>query len=244
MVSLGTSSSQRKLNNGEEINEMFFNDRKHAGKELGQKLETKYKRFNPLVIGIPRGGVEVAYYVAKQLNAELAIIVSKKLPLPTQREFGIGAIAEEHSVYISKIGKELLSPKVIDQIIEEQMEEVDRRVMKYRSGKALPDMQGRTVIIVDDGIATGVTLVPVLQLCRKKEASMIIIAAPVSGTEFDDNLKEADAIEILTKPTNYYAVGQVYNTFEDFPDESLIRLLHLAEEERNRNSNRFLPPVG
>lgn len=213
---------------------ILFTDRRDAGEQLGLFLEANYKKQNPLIIGIPRGGVEVAYYVAKQLNAELSLIVSKKLPLPSQKEYGIGAIAEEHSVYIAESGKRLVSQEVINQIIEEQEKEVDRRVSKYRHGKPLPTMEGRTVILVDDGIATGVTLVPVVELCRKKSAAKIIIAAPVSGSTFDANLNKADKIEIMIKPQPFSAVGQVYETFGDFDDDDLIQLLNRLEQGQQK----------
>lgn len=213
---------------------VFFKDRKDAGQQLGRFLEPLYKDQNPLIFGIPRGGVEVAYYVAKQLQAELSLIISKKLPLPSHKEYGIGAIAEENSIYIAPSGRELVSQEVMDQIIEEQTTEINRRIMEYRHGKPIPDMEDRTVILVDDGIATGVTLVPVLGLCRKKKAGKVIIAAPVSGSTFDENLYEADAIEILLKPRSFYAVGQVYEVFGDFNDDDLMDLLALAEREWNK----------
>jgi putative phosphoribosyl transferase len=184
------------------------------------------------VLGIPRGGVEVAYYVAKQLHAELSIVISKKLPFPGQEEYGFGAVSEDYSVYISPHGKGSLEPKVINLIVEAQIQEIKRRVEKYRHGKPLPDMKGRTVIVVDDGIATGVTLVPVIQLCQKREAGKIVIAAPVSGTTFNAHLHEADDIVIVVQPEHFYAVGQVYQTFGDFTDEELLDLLKKAEEER------------
>ncbi|WP_423147825.1 phosphoribosyltransferase [Rubrolithibacter danxiaensis] len=211
-------------------NDRFFKNRQDAGKELALLLEPKYKDLNPIVLGIPRGGVEVAYYVAQQLAAELCLVVAKKLPFPGHEEYGFGAIAEDYSVYVSQHGKEALEPKVINQIIEEQIEEVNRRVEKYRNGKPLPDMKGRTVILVDDGIAIGVTLVPVIKLCKKKEAGKIILATPVSGTRFDPHLNEADAIEVIVQPLDFYAVGQVYETFGDFSDEQLLKLLKKAEE--------------
>ena len=120
---------------------------------------------------------------------------------------------------------ERLSPSIINQIIEEQVQEINRRIGIYRAGKPLPNIIDRVVILVDDGIATGVTLVPVLKLCRKKKASQVIIAAPVSGTRYDKNLNEADAIEILEQPEQFYAVGQVYETFGDFTDSQLLNLL-------------------
>ena len=211
--------------------DVFFKNRQHAGIELAKYLEPKYKHLDPLVLGIPRGGVEVAYYVAKQLDAELSLVVAKKLPFPGHEEYGFGAIAEDYSVYISPHGEEALEPKVINQIVEEQITEINRRVQLYRHGKVLPDMKGRTVILVDDGIATGVTLVPVVKLCRKKEAGKIVIAAPVSGTRFDHHLREADEIEVVVQPPSFQAVGQVYETFGNFNDVQLMLLLEKAEEE-------------
>lgn len=211
----------------------YFKDRADAGKELAAILEPKYKHLNPLILGVPRGGVEVAYYVARQLHADLSVVISKKLPFPGQEEYGIGAVSEDYSVYVSPHGRQALSPERIDQIVEQQEEEIKRRIDKYRQGKPLPDMKGRTVIIVDDGIATGVTLVPVVKLCRKKGAERIVIAAPVSGTSFDAHLHEADDIEVLVQPENFYAVGQVYDTFGDFEDEELLDILKKAESERD-----------
>ena len=112
------------------------------------------------------------------------------------------------------------------------MEEVKQRVKKYRHGKSLPSMKGRTVILVDDGIATGVTLVPVVELCRKREAAKIIIAVPVSGSRFDENLNLADEIEVLVKPSSFYAVGQAYEVFGDLQDDDLMQLLNRSENER------------
>ena len=211
-------------------NGVYFKNRQHAGDELGIFLQSKYKHLNPVVIGIPRGGVEVAFYVAQHLHAELSLIISKKLPFPGHRELGFGAVAEEHSVYISPMGMERLTPKVINQIIEEQIQEINRRVETYRHGRPMPDVSGRTVILVDDGIATGVTLVPVLKLCRKKKASLVIIAAPVSGTRYDKNLENADALEILVQPESFYAVGQVYERFGDFTDEEVEEILLQSEK--------------
>ena len=178
---------------------------------IGKKLEMnwgyfwqKYKNeLNPLIFGIPRGGVEVAYHVARQLQATLSLIVSKKLPLPQQPEFGIGAVSEEDCIYVSPEGRNMVSPDVLSQIINEQKQEVDRRVKKYRHGQPLSEIAGRNVILVDDGIA-GVTLVPVIQLCRKKRAGKIIIAVPVSGSSYNESLNEADAVEVLIQPASFF----------------------------------------
>lgn len=209
----------------------IFKNRVHAGEELGLYLKSKYAHQNPIILGIPRGGMEVAYCVAKQLNAELSLVVAKKLPFPGHDEYGIGAIAEDDIAYISPQGKNVLSSDVIDGIIEKQAKEVNRKVQKYRDSKPLPDLKGRTVILVDDGIATGVTLVPVIRLCRKKEAASIVVAVPVSGQHFDTNLQEADEIEVLLQRREFHSIGQVYKVFDDVLDEELIDLLKKAELE-------------
>ena len=207
-----------------------FKNRRDAGIRLGDFIKSRYQALNPLIIGIPRGGVEVAYYVAEKLHAELSLIVSKKLPYPGQLEYGFGAVSEEDCVYVSKERSEKLSASTITQLIDEQRKEVKARVIKYRSGQALPNMHERTVILVDDGIATGVTLVPVLELCRKKGAAKVIIATPVSGLNYDSHLDEADAIEVLVQPKSFYAVGQVYEEFGDFGDQQLVELLAMSKD--------------
>lgn len=205
-----------------------FKDRIDAGRQLAKLLDSKYKKLNPLIIGVPRGGVEVAYYVAELLQTDLEMLVSKKLPYPGNKEYGFGAVAEDGSVYIAKERSEGLSPETIDAIIDKQLQEIQLRVERYRQGRSIPAMEGRTVILVDDGIATGVTLVPLIQLCRKKKASKVVIAVPVAGRSFDERLEEADVIEIAVRPAPFYAVGQVYEQFGDFPDDQLLKLLDQA----------------
>ncbi|MDB4924442.1 phosphoribosyltransferase [Mucilaginibacter sp.] len=211
----------------------IFKNRQHAGKELGRWLRPKYRQLNPLVLGIPRGGVAVAYEVALELGAELAVVVAKKLPLPTHPEFGFGAVAEDGSVYVNPEAEQVLPAEMIRDTIREQQEEIRRRVQVYRQGKALPELAGRIVIIVDDGIATGATLVPVLELCRKMNAGQIIIAVPVSGTRYDPRLEKADRMEILHQPEEFNAVGQAYAAFDDFSDREVVALLEKAKKTRS-----------
>lgn len=204
---------------------LIFEDRRDAGMQLGERLAVHYEGADPLILGVARGGVEVAYHVARRLHGELEPVISKKLPVPGNPEYGFGAVAEDGSCYIDKRRTEGLDRRSIDTIVSGQLVEIERRVKKYRNGRPLPSMEGRTVILVDDGIATGVTLVPLLDLCRKRGAASIIIAAPVSGRRFDDRLKTADKIEVLVQPTNFYAVGQAYHHFSDSSDKELLELL-------------------
>lgn len=202
-----------------------FKDRADAGRQLGEYLKPKYKALNPLVMGVPRGGVAVGYYVAAAMETEFSVIVSKKLPFPGNRELGFGAVAEEFQVYVSGLGKDMLNEAIIADIIKEQFAEVERRVRVYRMGLPLPDMKGRTVILVDDGIAMGVTLVPLIELCRMKGASRIILAVPVSGQDYDVHLLRADVLEVLYQPHHFQGVGQAYRCFGDFTDEEVLNLL-------------------
>lgn len=213
-----------------------FEDRKQAGLLLGKYLAQKYQKQNLIVIGIPRGGVETAYYVAQALNVELSLIVSKKLPFPGHPEYGFGAVSEEDTVYVNDTSSKMLSKETIDEIIFGQEQEIKRRVASYRGGRPLPDMDDKTVILVDDGIATGVTLVPVIRLCRKKQASRIIVAAPVSSAGYDTHLNEADAIEVLIQPPGLHAISQAYLDFGEFGDEQLLGLFEKAGQEHEQFS--------
>lgn len=200
-------------------NDIVFADRRDAGEQLGRFLAHHYKHADPLVLGVPRGGVEVAYHVARHLKTDLTMVISRKLPVPGHPEVGFGAIAEDLSVYVAPRYRELLEPEKIGIIIDEQTDEVNRRIKVYKQGRALPDMRGRTVIVVDDGIATGVTLVPVVHMCRKRGAARVIVAVPVAGNHYDARLDDADAVEALVMPEWFYAVGQVYASFRDLTDE-------------------------
>lgn len=211
---------------------IIFENRTDAGIQLGKLLAHDYKDKNPLILAVPRGGVEVAYWVARILHGELAVIVSKKLPFPGQPEYACGAVAEDGSVYLSPTG-ERMEKYIIDDIVKLQLMEIQRRVNIYRNGKSLPNMKDRIVIIVDDGIATGSTIVPIIKMCRKNNPSQIIVAAPVSGNRYSKEIDElADKVEVLEVPENYYAVGQVYDDFHGMDDDEVLGFL--KEFEKNR----------
>lgn len=202
-----------------------FIDRRDAGFEVGKLLEAEYKDRNVLVMGIPRGGVEVACEVAKVLHGQLSVLITKKLPHPNQPELAIGAVAEDGSIYITAHGSRL-GEETIKRIVDEQLEEIRSRVQRFRNGKPLPDMQGRTVILVDDGIATGSTIVPAIRLCKNKGAAEVVVASPVSGQNYVSDISLlADEIVIVEQPEEFYAVGQVYEDFHSLSDEEVITLL-------------------
>lgn len=213
-----------------------FRDRRDAGEQLAVALE-KYKNQNPLVIGIPRGGVETAYYVAKYLNAEMTLIVTRKLGYPLDPEFAFGALAEDGSMYLSKMATVNLSEEARNEVIEKQKQEIQRRIQKLRGGLPLPKIEGRTVIIVDDGIATGATLFATIMLCQNQKAGKIVVAAPISGYEMLEILEEkVDDVVILETPYDYHAVSQGYEDFYNLTDEEALEFLEKWQQEFSRKT--------
>lgn len=207
-----------------------FKDRKDAGTRLSRVLEL-YSSKDPLVIGIARGGVDVAYQVSKMLHGELAMVVSGKLPFPGHKELSFGAVAENGSIYLTALANRL-SAETIDRIIEEQLAVVREKAAQYRGGQPLPEMRNRTVIIVDDGIATGVTVVPVLKLCKAKNAHWLVVASPVSGNNYVSDITVlADDVKILEQPDDFFAVSQMYEDFHNLTDEEVIFLLEEFRRE-------------
>jgi putative phosphoribosyl transferase len=150
-----------------------------------------------LILGIPRGGVEVGCQVAEELSAEFSMLVVRKLPFPDNPESGFGAIAEDGSVYLHPEAASWLSPKDIDFIVHEQKKEIIRRIRVLRSGSPLPDMKGRHVILVDDGIAMGSTMQAAVMCCRNLKAKKITVAAPVASPNAV-RLAAASADEVVT----------------------------------------------
>jgi putative phosphoribosyl transferase len=211
----------------------LFEDRKDAGKKLAKEL-ARYKGKSVLVLGIPRGGVEVAYEVAKYLDAELSILISRKLPLPFNPEAGFGAIAEDGSTLIQKDTHSWLSREEVEEIIREQKLEVDRRIKVLRKAKPLPRIKGRTVILVDDGLAMGSTMKVSINLCKNKEAGKIIVAVPVSGESTAREIGDmVDEIVVLEMPPFFQAVAQVYTNWRDIQDSEVIEILERWKSKQN-----------
>lgn len=200
----------------------IFKNREDAGNRLAVTLE-KYKNSHPLILGIPRGGVEIAYYIARHLKTEFSIIISKKISYPHHPEYGVGAISEGDEIYIPDYGE--YNSVVLQPVVTQLRDEIRRRVIMYREGKPLPEIAGRTVILVDDGIATGVTLVPPVRLCKKLNAAKVVIAAPVSGRNLNPDLYEADELNILYQIKEFYGVGMAYEDFSQLDDEDVLRFL-------------------
>ncbi len=209
----------------------MFKDRKDGGEKLAKALE-KYNHSNALVLGIPRGGVETAYYVARHLNTELSVVIVRKLGYPLNPEAAFGAVAEDGSLYISEMASENLTSAQISEVLENQKQEIQRRVIKLRGGAPIPAMKGRTVILVDDGIATGATLFASIDLCKKQKAGKIVVAAPISVARMDTILRsKVDDVIILETPAFYSAVSQGYENFHNLTDEEALLFLKTRAAE-------------
>ncbi len=206
----------------------MFKDREDAGKKLAVKLE-KYKGKKPLILAIPKGGAAVGYEVAKHLNVALndfSLLISRKLPYPDNPEAGFGAIAEDGSIFIFPDTEKFLSKSEIKKIIKEQKQEIKRRLKILRQGKELPKISGRTVILIDDGLAMGSTMIVSIMLCKKRKAKKIIVAVPVSGENVAKEIeKMVDKLIVLEKPGFFQAVAQVYRNWHDLSDEQVLEIV-------------------
>ena len=215
----------------------MFENRNDAGEKLARALE-KYRDEEALVLAIPKGGVEVGYKVAKFLNSDFSIIISRKLPYPDNPEAGFGAMAEDGSTFIIDYAAHGLSSDTITRIIKEQNQEIKRRITTLRGGKPLPEIAGRTIILVDDGIAMGSTMQAAISLCKNKKAKRIVVASPVAGRSTTAELAEiVDEVVILEKPVFFRAVAQVYANWYDVSDEEVIQITEKWEQKDSANTD-------
>jgi putative phosphoribosyl transferase len=211
---------------------MTFKDRTEAGLKLAEALE-KYRGRRTLVLAIPRGGVEVAYQVATALEGDLSILISRKLPYPNNPEAGFGAVAEDGSRVVSETVQYELDEAEITAIIRAQEAEIRRRIKVLRQDRPLPEIKGRTVILVDDGLAMGSTMKAAVALCRKRRAKRIVVAVPAAGEWAAREVgKLADETVILAKPVPFFAVAQAYEKWYDVPDREVLAILSKWQAEQ------------
>jgi predicted phosphoribosyltransferase len=216
----------------------MFIDRKDAGQKLARALE-KYKGKNVMVLAIPRGGVEVAYEVAKYLNADLDLLISRKLPYPDNPEAGFGAIAEDGSTFIFDEVYRWLTEDEIREIETEQIEEIKRRIEVLRQGFPLPDLKDRIVILVDDGLAMGSTIRAAISLCKNNKVKRIIVAVPVSGDRVAREINNlVDEIVVLEMPPFFQAVAQVYVNWHDVTDIEVTEIINKWHKRKKELKKR------
>lgn len=212
---------------------MLFQDRADAGRVLATKLAAFADRPDVLVLGLPRGGVPVAYEVARALRAPLDVFLVRKLGVPGQPELAMGAIASGGvRVLHDNVLKALsITEQEIDAVTAEEAEELDRRERLYRGGRPPLDVRGRTVILVDDGLATGSSMRAAVEALRRMNPLRIVVAVPVGSPDTCGALlEEADEVVCAETPDPFYAVGIWYDDFSQTTDEEVRELLERARE--------------
>lgn len=213
---------------------MIFVDRAEAGRLLARELLERrptLRDMKPIVLAIPRGGVAVGRAVARELGAPLDIFLARKLGAPGQEELGIGAVAPGG---IRVLDEELVAalrvpPEYIEQVTERERAELERRLERYREGRAAPEIAGRAVILVDDGLATGVTARAALAALRVEHPAALLFAAPVCSLEGAAALRaEGHDVVCVAAPPDFRGVGEWYQEFEQLTDEDVVTLLRDA----------------
>lgn len=203
----------------------IFDDRKEAGMLLSKKLE-KYQGTNAIILAVPRGGVPIGYEIAKNLHLPLDIILSKKIGHPLNKEFAIGAVSQD-----SVIIDELLDIPIdyIEREIKQLRESLKDKYYLYMGNRKPTDIKGKTVIIVDDGIATGNTLLASIEMLRKSKPKKIVVAVPVVPYDTVRVFqKKADEFVHLVASKNFRGVGGFYEDFDQVNDDEVIRMLGVA----------------
>jgi putative phosphoribosyl transferase len=212
---------------------MFFEDRAEAGKKLATALaEHRDLGDDPLVLALPRGGVPVAFEVAKALGIALDVFLVRKLGVPSREEYAMGAIASGGIRVLNEEVVRMLSipDGVVEEITRRERKELERREKAYRGDRPKPKLAGRTLIIVDDGLATGATMRAAVRAARAEHPAKIIVAVPTASPETCSSLGDlVDEIVCLSTPSPYTAVGAWYENFSQTTDEEVIDLLQRAE---------------
>ena len=205
----------------------MFRDRVDAGRHLAQAL-LPYRTASPLVLGLPRGGVPVAVEVARALAAPWDVLVVRKLGAPFNPEFAIGAVGEGDVVVLhpEAVSASGVSDATVQHMIAEQRQEIAERVRRFRGGRAMPEVAQRTVIVVDDGAATGATASAAVAVLRSLGAGRIVVALPVGARDTVARLRtEADDVICLEEPEWFHAVGQFYEDFTPTTDADVLALI-------------------
>jgi len=213
--------------------ERAFPNRAEAGRLLAEKLENYVDRSDVVVLGLPRGGVPVAYEVAQRLGAPLDVFVVRKLGVPGFEELAAGAIASGGVRVLNEDVVRALpnADQLIESVTEKETVELERREQTYRDGRPAPELRDRVVILVDDGLATGATMRAAVAALRQRGVAKIVVAAPVGATDTCRELEqEADETICAIAPEFFQAVGQYYEDFSQTSDEEVRELLSRAAQ--------------
>ncbi len=212
----------------------YFKDRIDAAKQLSKKLKQYKNHKDMLILGLARGGVVTAYEISKELSIPLKVILPRKIGAPHNPEFAIGALVEKKVTLNEEVIDELnISEDYIQKVIEKEKTVIEKRKQLYQLPSNYLNIKGMEVILIDDGIATGLTIMACVQYLKTLKVNKIIVAAPVSSQEAYNTIKkEADEIICIDTPQFFSAISQFYEKFEQVNDETIIKIL---KESRGNN---------
>jgi putative phosphoribosyl transferase len=205
-----------------------FRDRTEAGRRLAERLHEYAGRDDVLVLGLPRGGVPVGYEVAEALGLPLDVFVVRKLGVPGREELAMGAIATGGVIVLDEgvIRSLRIGTRELEQVVSRERREVERREAAYRNGRGLPELSGKTVVLVDDGLATGSTMRAAARAAHRHEPQRVVVAAPVAAPETCRDLRaDADDVVCVLTPSPLLAIGLWYDDFAQTTDDEVRDLL-------------------
>jgi len=219
---------------------MHFRDRQEAGQLLAKELAPLQGRKDLLVLGVPRGGVVVAYEVAQALGAPLDVYITRKIGAPYNPELAIGAVASDGTLVLDRelIARFGVPDSYVQEETARQRQEIKRRLAAYRGSRPEMDLQGKTVILVDDGVATGATVLASLRAIKARQPAQLILAVPVGPADALQVLSaEADQVVCLYTPELFWAVGAFYAVFDQTSDAEVIELLQEPKDSTPRHKD-------
>ena len=207
---------------------MIYKDRKDAGKRLAEKLTHYRDKTDVIVLGLPRGGVTVAREIAEALNCPLDILIVRKIGFPGRSELAAGAVSETGTVVINEdiVSVYGVSSEYLERETARQKEEIARRIDLYRGGKGIPSRAGKTVILVDDGVATGATIKAAISTLTEERIAKLVVALPVASQDAEQEIATmVDELICLQAPAGFMAVGNYYHDFTQVEDEDVLAML-------------------
>ncbi|HAM49548.1 MAG TPA: phosphoribosyltransferase [Nitrospiraceae bacterium] len=218
----------------------MFKNRRDAGVQLAEKLRHYEARKGVLVLALPRGGAVTALEIARAIGAPLDVLIVRKMGFPGQEELAIGAVSETGAVVLNQrvLVRGNISKKYIEEEISSQKEEIARRRSLYRGGKRLEKLDSKTVILVDDGVATGATMKAAIATIKEDNVERLVVAIPVSPPETADELRAiSDEFVCLYAPSDFMAVGNYYEDFTQVSDEEVAKILEESWALKERDNN-------
>ncbi len=212
---------------------LIFKNRTEAGAMLAERLMHYASRKDVIVLALPRGGVANGLELAKRLNCPLDIIIVRKIGFPGQPELAVGAVSETGAVVLNDevISMGRVSSRYIEDETNRQKEEIKRRKILYREGAEIPPLKDKTVILVDDGVATGATMKAAIAALKEESPARLVVALPVASVEAEESIKEmVDEMVCLQTPPGFMAVGSYYEDFKQVSDDEVVEMLRTSRK--------------